>query len=134
MTFRLAGLNAVPVIDGVKNDWHNLSHHGQDVAKIDELKLIEQAEFRALSELLAKLKAVKSPFFLPAHPSCGTVRTVWPVGDRPSALGTHSPSSTRIGHQGSGGEPQDRNGLFTGDRREVVQELRKRVPADEVVK
>ncbi len=59
VTLRLAGMNAVPVIDGVKNDWHNLSHHGQDVEKIEELKLIEQAEFQAFAEFLGRLKGVK---------------------------------------------------------------------------
>lgn len=57
ITIRLNGLNAVPLIDGVKNDWHNLSHHGQDPEKIDELKTIELAEFRAFAEFLGKLKA-----------------------------------------------------------------------------
>ncbi|PAW61816.1 MAG: hypothetical protein B9S36_06665 [Verrucomicrobiia bacterium Tous-C2TDCM] len=58
ITFQLAGTNAVPTIPGVKNDWHNLSHHGKDPAKIDELKIIEEAEFEALNEFLTKLKAV----------------------------------------------------------------------------
>lgn len=57
VTLRLSGLNQVPVVDGVKNDWHNLSHHGQDEAKIAELKLIELAEFRAFADFLARLKA-----------------------------------------------------------------------------
>jgi hypothetical protein len=56
VTLRLAGLNAVPVVDGVTSDWHNLSHHGQDPAKIDELKKIELAEFAALAEFLGRLK------------------------------------------------------------------------------
>ncbi len=59
VTLRLAGLNAVPEIEGVSQDWHNLSHHGQDPAKIEELKIIEVAEFRAFSEFLAKLKGVQ---------------------------------------------------------------------------
>ena len=47
VTFSLGSLNAVPSnIQGVKSDWHNLSHHGKDEAKIDELKLIEVEEFR----------------------------------------------------------------------------------------
>ena len=57
VTMRLSGMNAVPEIEGVKNDWHNLSHHGQDPAKIDELKIIEKAEFTAFAGFLAKLKA-----------------------------------------------------------------------------
>jgi hypothetical protein len=58
ITFRLAGLNSVPVVDGVKNDWHNLSHHGQDTTKIEELKLIEIAEFKALAAFLKKLEEI----------------------------------------------------------------------------
>jgi len=56
ITLRLSGMNAVPEIEGVKNDWHNLSHHGQDPAKIEELKVIELAEFTAFAEFLTKLK------------------------------------------------------------------------------
>jgi hypothetical protein len=56
VTLRLSGMNAVPEIEGVKNDWHNLSHHGQDPAKIDELKVIETAEFTAFADFLTKLK------------------------------------------------------------------------------
>lgn len=59
ITLRLSGMNAVPEIEGVHQDWHNLSHHGQDPAKIAELKIIELAEFRALSTFLTKLKTVK---------------------------------------------------------------------------
>jgi hypothetical protein len=57
VTLRLNGMNAVPEIEGVKNDWHNLSHHGQDAAKIEELKVIELAEFTALAVFLKKMKA-----------------------------------------------------------------------------
>jgi hypothetical protein len=57
ITLRLNGMNAVPEIEGVKNDWHNLSHHGQDEAKIEELKVIELAEFTAFAGFLTKLKA-----------------------------------------------------------------------------
>lgn len=57
ITLRLNGMNAVPEIEGVKNDWHNLSHHGQDEAKIEELKVIELAEFTAFADFLTKLKA-----------------------------------------------------------------------------
>jgi hypothetical protein len=57
MTLRLSGMNAVPEIEGVKNDWHNLSHHGQDPQKIEELKVIEKAEFNALAAFLTKMKS-----------------------------------------------------------------------------
>ena len=58
-TYNLGGLNAVPIVEGVQNDWHNLSHHGMDGKKIEELKLIELAEFGALREFLARLKSVR---------------------------------------------------------------------------
>lgn len=59
VTLRLSGMNAVPQIPGVSQDWHNLSHHGQDPAKIEELKLIELAEFRVFGEFLSRLKGVQ---------------------------------------------------------------------------
>ncbi len=59
VTMRLSGMNAVPEIEGVKNDWHNLSHHGQDPAKIEELEIIEKAEFNAFAGFLSKLKATQ---------------------------------------------------------------------------
>lgn len=59
VTFQISGMNAVPTIPGVSNDWHNLSHHGRDPDKIDELKIIEDAEFQVFGEFLAKLKAIE---------------------------------------------------------------------------
>lgn len=59
ITFQLGGMNAVPTIPGVATDWHNLSHHGKDPEKIDELKIIEDAEFEVFGEFLTKLEAVK---------------------------------------------------------------------------
>lgn len=59
VTLRLNGMNAVPEIEGVKNDWHNLSHHGQDEAKIEELKVIELAEFTVFAEFLEKLRSTQ---------------------------------------------------------------------------
>lgn len=59
VTFSLGGLNAVPQIPGVSSDWHNLSHHGKDPEKIDELKMIEEAEFATFNGFLEKLKSTK---------------------------------------------------------------------------
>lgn len=59
VTLRLSGMNAVPEIEGVSHDWHQLSHHGLDPAKIEELKVIEIAEFRAFADFLTKLKTVR---------------------------------------------------------------------------
>ncbi len=59
ITLSLGGMNAVPSnIPGVKTDWHNLSHHGKDEAKIEELRLIEEAEFKELNRFLTQLKAI----------------------------------------------------------------------------
>jgi hypothetical protein len=55
ITFSLNGLNAVPTIPGVTQDWHNLSHHGQDPAKLSELKVVELQQMQLFGELLAKL-------------------------------------------------------------------------------
>lgn len=59
ITFALNGLNAVPVIPGVTQDWHNLSHHGQDPAKLSELRIVEVQQMKLFGELLAKLKGTK---------------------------------------------------------------------------
>lgn len=59
ITFALNGLNAVPVIPGVTQDWHNLSHHGQDPAKLAELKIVEIQQMQLLGELVAKLKGTR---------------------------------------------------------------------------
>jgi hypothetical protein len=59
ITFALNGLNAVPVIPGVTQDWHNLSHHGQDPAKLAELKVIEIQQMQLFGELLQKLQGTQ---------------------------------------------------------------------------
>jgi hypothetical protein len=59
VTFALNGLNAVPVIQGVTQDWHNLSHHGQDPAKLAELRVIEAQQMKLFGELLTKLKSTR---------------------------------------------------------------------------
>ncbi len=59
VTLQLSGMNAVPKIPGVDSDWHGLSHHGKDKSKIEELKIIEQAEFQVFGEFLAKLSSIR---------------------------------------------------------------------------
>ena len=59
ITFALNGLNAVPIIPGVTQDWHNLSHHGQDPTKLAELKVLEIQQMKLFGELLAKLKGTQ---------------------------------------------------------------------------
>ncbi|MEM9018714.1 MAG: DUF1552 domain-containing protein [Verrucomicrobiota bacterium] len=58
VTFQLAGMNSVPAIKGVSQDWHNLSHHGKDPEKIDELSIIEEAQFEVFNEFLTQMKSV----------------------------------------------------------------------------
>ncbi|MCC9600476.1 DUF1552 domain-containing protein [Stieleria sp. JC731] len=58
ITFSIGGMNSVPSnIPGVRTDWHNLSHHGKDEEKINELRLIEEAEFEAFAGFLDSLKS-----------------------------------------------------------------------------
>ena len=52
-------MNQIPIVPGVTQDWHNLSHHGQDESKIAELGLIEAEEFSALNDFMNKLKQVQ---------------------------------------------------------------------------
>ncbi len=59
ITFQLSGMNAVPVITGVSSDWHGLSHHGKDPEKIEELKIIEEAEFAAFNEFLTRIRGIE---------------------------------------------------------------------------
>ncbi len=59
ITLFIAGMPSVPPIPGVNADWHNLSHHGKDPAKIAQLRLIETEHLKALRDLLVKLQGVK---------------------------------------------------------------------------
>jgi len=56
ITLHIQGSNRVPPIPGVIIDHHNLSHHGKDPEKIEQLKRIELEEVRALRDLLLRLK------------------------------------------------------------------------------
>jgi hypothetical protein len=56
-TILVQGRNDVPPVPGVSIDHHNLSHHGKDQEKLRQLRLVEEAEMRALNDLLASLKA-----------------------------------------------------------------------------
>ena len=56
VTFFKNGINAVPKIAGVSNDYHNLSHHGRDETKLAELAVIELEQMTALRDFLLQLK------------------------------------------------------------------------------
>lgn len=58
VTLRLSGLNQVPLVQGVSHDWHQLSHHGKDPEKIEELKLIELAAMQELAALVGSLDKI----------------------------------------------------------------------------
>jgi hypothetical protein len=51
--------NDVPKVSGVATGWHDLSHHGQNQAKIEELKLIEMAELREINGLITRLRTAR---------------------------------------------------------------------------
>lgn len=53
------GMNAVPPIPGVTQDYHNLSHHGQDEKRLAELKIVELLQMQVFAEFLDKLKKTK---------------------------------------------------------------------------
>lgn len=49
----------VPVLPGVSQNYHNLSHHGQDPQKLKELAIVEGEYLKLFGEFLRKLKATK---------------------------------------------------------------------------
>ena len=59
MTLHSPGVNAVPPIEGVTQDYHNLSHHGQDPDRLAELKLIEIEQLKLFAEFLGKLQSTE---------------------------------------------------------------------------
>ncbi|WP_425616512.1 DUF1552 domain-containing protein [Anatilimnocola sp. NA78] len=59
ITMLLLGTSNVPPIPGVSAGHHDLSHHGQDPKKIDQLKILELEKMKTLQELLAKLKSTQ---------------------------------------------------------------------------
>ncbi|MEM7015395.1 MAG: DUF1552 domain-containing protein [Verrucomicrobiota bacterium] len=55
ITYNFAGMNAVPVIPGIDIDYHNLSHHGKDQDKINQLTIVESAVIKEFGAFLNKL-------------------------------------------------------------------------------
>ena len=49
----------MPPIPGVNQGHHDLSHHGQDPAKIAQLKMLELEKMKTLRDFLAQLRATK---------------------------------------------------------------------------
>ena len=55
VTCNFPGMNAVPVIPGIDVDYHNLSHHAKDPAKVKQLTIVESAVVNEFAEFLKKL-------------------------------------------------------------------------------
>jgi len=56
ITFYNAGVNAVPPIADVSQDYHMLSHHGRDAERLRQLEIVEREQMKALGEFLSKLR------------------------------------------------------------------------------
>jgi hypothetical protein len=59
VTLQLLGTSSVPPIQGVSQGHHDLSHHGQDPAKIAQLKTLEIEKLKTLRTFLEQLKQTK---------------------------------------------------------------------------
>jgi hypothetical protein len=56
ITIMLAGSTFAPPIEGVSLGHHDLSHHGKDPNKLEQLKIVEVETMKTVRDLLAKLK------------------------------------------------------------------------------
>jgi hypothetical protein len=59
VTLLLLGTSGVPPVAGVTLGHHDLSHHGKDPGKIEQLKRIELEEMKTLRDFLARLKQTR---------------------------------------------------------------------------
>ena len=59
VTIMLSGSTYAPPIPGVSLGHHDLSHHGKDPAKLEQLKLVELETIKTVRELVVKLKETK---------------------------------------------------------------------------
>jgi hypothetical protein len=59
VTLLLLGTSSVPPIRGVSQGHHDLSHHGKDPGKIEQLKKVELEKMKMLAEFLKNLKQTK---------------------------------------------------------------------------
>ncbi len=55
VTIMLAGMTASPLIEGVNLGHHDLSHHGKDPGKLEQLKIVEIETMKTVRGLLEKL-------------------------------------------------------------------------------
>src|SRR5262245_33470256 len=59
VTLQLLGTSGVPPIPGVSFGHHDLSHHGKEPTKIDQLRKLETEKMKTLRDFLTKLKETK---------------------------------------------------------------------------
>lgn len=59
ITLKGAGGNEVVSLRGVDDGWHNLSHHGKDPDRIEQLAIIEREEFRLFGRFLQQLADIR---------------------------------------------------------------------------
>ncbi|HEX7896733.1 MAG TPA: DUF1552 domain-containing protein [Planctomycetota bacterium] len=59
VTIMLGGATSAPPIAGVTLGHHDLSHHGKEPGKLEQLKIVELETMKTLRDLLAKLKGSK---------------------------------------------------------------------------
>jgi hypothetical protein len=59
VTLQLLGTSGVPPVPGVSLGHHDLSHHGKDPNKIEQLKKLETEKMKTLRDFLKNLKATK---------------------------------------------------------------------------
>ncbi len=59
VTIMLAGSTYAPPIPGVTLGHHDLSHHGKDPAKLEQLKIVEVETMKTVRDLLTRLKQSK---------------------------------------------------------------------------
>lgn len=59
VTLFLTPVSAIPTLPGVTHETHTLTHHGNRPEMIEELSLIEHAQFTALADLLTDLDGKK---------------------------------------------------------------------------
>jgi len=59
ITCYISTFHIVPKVEGVRNETHGLTHHGNEPEKMAELRRIEEAQVLAFAELLKELRAVE---------------------------------------------------------------------------
>ena len=59
MTYVVGGSIHFPVVSGVNQNYHNLSHHGENPEKIKQLGLVEGAYVKLFGDFIRRLKQTK---------------------------------------------------------------------------